>query len=113
MIILPFPDSKLMPNRKNGRHWAVYQKAKEQARSEAYYLTLESKEKPYKSLKITFYTPDKRKRDTDNLYSAMKHSIDGMSKAWGIDDSEFEKVLLIKKVAEKKDKARVEVEALV
>ncbi len=31
-LVLPWPDMRLMPNRKNGRHWGGVQSAKEQAR---------------------------------------------------------------------------------
>ena len=36
-ITLPFPDSKLMPNRKNGTHWASTVKEKEKAKNDGYY----------------------------------------------------------------------------
>lgn len=40
-------------------------------------------------LSITFYPPDRRKRDLDNMLASIKAGLDGLSDAIGIDDSEF------------------------
>ena len=109
MIKLPYPAPELMPNRKNGHHWATTQRAKVKARQEAFLLCRNLK---YMGggLKITFYTPDNRKRDLDNLLSAMKPALDGMAQAMGVDDSCFRPLLIDRVKAERKDLARVEVE---
>ncbi|WP_434779252.1 RusA family crossover junction endodeoxyribonuclease [Neisseria sp. Ec49-e6-T10] len=101
IIILPFPDSKLMPNRKNGRSWASTAKEKKSSKDEGYYITLlaglkGAKIKP--GMKVMFYQPDNRKRDLDNLYAAMKHAQDGMMMAIGMDDSILRPVVLDKTV---------------
>ena len=110
-IILPYPNPTLMPNRKHGRHWASVQKEKGKARQEAYLLS-GSLNYTGGGLKITFYTPDARKRDLDNLLAAMKPALDGMAQAIGVDDALFHPLLIDKVKAESKDKARVEIELL-
>ena len=45
-------------------------------------------------IKLVFYPPDKRRRDLDNLFSSMKHTLDGVASALGIDDSQFRPVML-------------------
>ena len=101
-IILPFPDSALMPNRKNGKHWTATKKPKDAAKNLAFWLTKEAmqhsplaKRDEY-SLRITFMQPDKRKRDLDNLLAACKPHLDGMCQALGIDDGLFSGVLLLR-----------------
>ena len=37
-------------------------------------------------LDITFYPPDRRKRDLDNMLSAIKYGLDGIALASGVDD---------------------------
>ena len=110
-ITLPYPNPALMPNRKNGRHWASAQQAKVNARQEAFLLS-GSLNYTGGGLKITFYTPDARKRDLDNLLAAMKPALDGMAQAIGVDDALFRPLLIDKVKAESRDKARVEIELL-
>ena len=98
-ITLPFPSSKLMPNRKNGTHWASTIKEKEKAKSDGYYAAIAHKKNQFKpGVKIMFYCPDRRKRDLDNLYSAIKALQDGVCLGLGIDDSYFHQVTLDKTV---------------
>lgn len=101
-ITLPFPNSKLMPNRKNGRSWASTVKEKEKAKNDGYYAAIGHKNKQIKpGVKIMFYYPDKRKRDLDNLYSAIKALQDGVCHGLNIDDSYFRPVTLDKTVDRK------------
>ena len=98
-ITLPFPSSKLMPNRKNGTHWASTIKEKEKAKNDGYYAAIAHKKKQFKpGVKIMFYCPDRRKRDLDNLYSAIKALQDGVCLGLGIDDSYFHPVTLDKTI---------------
>ena len=46
------------------------------------------------NITITFYPPDRRRRDLDNCYFMLKSAIDGMCLAWGVDDSEIKRVTL-------------------
>lgn len=99
IILLPFPDMKLSPNRKHGNHWGKTQTAKKSAFDTAYYATKDAMAKQQvarhaTTLEISFIEPDKRRRDIDNLLSASKASIDGMCKALNIDDHQFDVIKL-------------------
>lgn len=99
-IILPYPASELMPNRKNGKHWGSTVKAKDNARDYAYYATLaalRTNNVPVGDtlpLIINFIAADKRKRDADNLLAASKSALDGIAKALKVDDSRFEPITI-------------------
>jgi crossover junction endodeoxyribonuclease RusA len=99
-INLPFPDPRLNPNASKGQHWAATSKLRKIARETAFVLTRQSGA-PYISgnkadfeMVITFFQPDKRKRDRDNLLSAAKPQLDGVADAIGIDDSQFNPVTI-------------------
>ncbi len=97
-ITLPWPDSKLMPNRRHGKHWASSQPAKVRSRQDAYYLAKAAKPEAMPDgllpLRIEFHAPDARKRDIDNLLSAHKAALDGIAQALGVDDSRFRPITL-------------------
>lgn len=99
-ITLPWPDSRLMPNRKNGRHWAGTQAAKVRARQDGHMATLSAigRDKillgQAVALKITFAAPDGRHRDLDNLLAASKASLDGIAQAIGVDDKCFRPITI-------------------
>ncbi|MGE8516693.1 MAG: hypothetical protein ACN6OM_08770 [Alcaligenes nematophilus] len=94
-LVLPWPDMRLMPNRKNGRHWGGVQSAKEQARREGRVAAVvELGRRRFMGgdripVKVTFMSPDRRGRDLDNLLACIKPQIDGIAKALGIDDRRF------------------------
>lgn len=46
------------------------------------------------ALTITFLMPDKRRRDLDGCLSSIKHTLDGVAGAIGVDDSLFEPITL-------------------
>jgi len=98
VIRLPFPHASLFPNRKNGHHWSKTNDIKESQKSHAYYATkgAGSFVAPDGDIPISllFLTPDKRKRDADNMLAASKALIDGMAAALGVDDSRFRPVLV-------------------
>lgn len=99
IIELPFPDSDLMPNRKNGRHWGATKSIKDSAISQGFYLTKAaaagSKFRQDKiALTITFVQSDKRHRDLDNLLAGSKAYLDGVARALGIDDKLFEPITI-------------------
>lgn len=99
-IILSYPNSELMPNRKNGSHWAKTKIAKDYTRDEAFYITkAEMKSNALHTkglipLNITYVQADKRHRDLDNLLAASKAAIDGIAKALNVDDSIFEPITI-------------------
>lgn len=101
IVRLPFPDKKLMPNKKNGKHWTSTVANKDAQKSEAYIRTFEEmniagrQEWPeHIPLSLLYLTPDKRHRDLDNLLAASKALIDGMAQALGVDDKRFRPILI-------------------
>ena len=68
-IELPWPDSSLAPNRKNGRHWGAVHSAKVKRLADARYLTLYAMRSTgyvppagALALSLTFCPPDRRRR---------------------------------------------------
>lgn len=99
-IKLDWPDTRLMPNRKNGRHWGGTQEAKVRARQDGYFGakkalgTSELASQERVAVKITFVSPDKRRRDIDNLLACIKPQLDGIAQALRIDDSRFRPITI-------------------
>lgn len=98
-IKLPWLDMSLMPNRKNGRHWGSTQAAKVKARDGAYWAAKQEIEPGVKlagplHLSITYFAPDGRHRDLDNLLAASKAAIDGIAQAIGVDDKCFRPITI-------------------
>lgn len=97
-VTLSWPDPALFPNRKGGQHWATYQRAKANARMEGYAATLQvvGRNKPALNdrtpVRIVFGLPNRRKRDWDGLSGSIKHHLDGIAQALGVDDSIFRPV---------------------
>jgi len=99
LIELSYPDSALMPNRKNGHHWGKTKGAKDAAFSEAFYKTkMALNGRKFKNDKvavsITFIQSDKRHRDLDNLLACVKSKIDGIAQSIGVDDKYFEPITI-------------------
>ena len=99
-IILPWPDSRLMPNAKRRSHWRAYQPVAKREREVAHYLakashgfqearTALSGGEGHIVLQIRFYPPDKRHRDDDGMIGAFKHARDGVADALEVDDRRF------------------------
>lgn len=115
-IVLPWPDSALMPNRRGGKHWASFQKKKEGARADG----ADAARNALAALGgvsiaggmvgvgIMFFEPDRRHRDLDNLLGAIKWHLDGIAKEFGIDDKQF-RPITINSTHGGKNGARVEV----
>ena len=102
-ITLPFPAAALNPNRRSGRSWQATAAEKVEAWQAGKIATLEALEgkrpiiaTPVK-FSITFYCPDHRRRDIDNLLASLKHGLDGIAHATGIDDSVIEEMQLIRR----------------
>lgn len=85
-IVLPWPPSELNPN--SWAHWSARSKHGRAYKEKAYITALGTQ--PTSHLKITFHPPDKRRRDLDNMFSSVKYAVDGIAKAWGVDDNDFE-----------------------
>lgn len=92
-ITLPFPDMRLSPNQKNGKHWGATHRLKQSVKAEAWWLAKQTAVTPlkFKRLRVThdFYPPDKRNRDDDNVIGAFKHARDGVAEALGVDDGKW------------------------
>ena len=91
IIYLPWPPKELSPNA--NLHWAKKAKYKKAYRHTCWVLTLESKVKVSTDGKIpitvTFYPPDKRHRDADNMVASIKAGLDGVADALKINDRQF------------------------
>lgn len=94
VIKLPWPDKALSPNARG--HWAKKAKAAKQARNDGAWCALASGVRTHDfagleslNVSIVFEPPDKRRRDTDGMFSSMKSYLDGIADVVGIDDSKW------------------------
>ncbi len=95
---LPWPDKGLSPNAR--LHWAPLANLKAEARKMAAWAAKAAI--PYKDrkwiaggdgkipIKVTFYPPDNRRRDDDNMVASFKAYRDGIADAFGVDDRRFQ-----------------------
>jgi crossover junction endodeoxyribonuclease RusA len=91
-INLPWPPKQLSPNSRI--HWGEKSKIAKKYRHDCYLLckaaNLAAPETDGKLvLWMTFFPPDKRARDDDNLVASFKNGRDGIADALGIDDKRF------------------------
>ena len=91
-VILPWPPKDLNPNARV--HWSKRAKAAKAYRKLCWGLCKEAKlsapPTPGKlHLWLSFYPPDKRNRDDDNIIASFKSGRDGIADALGMDDSRF------------------------
>lgn len=105
IVRLPFPPKELMPNRAKGVHWAALSKVREKYRNDAYLLAKSTPSSDYGDgnipVSIVFSTPDKRGRDLDNMLASIKHGLDGIAAALGLDDRRFKPLLVDSVLGEK------------
>jgi crossover junction endodeoxyribonuclease RusA len=91
-LILPWPDKRLSPNARV--HWRVLAAAKKSAKAAAYYTALGDGlgkiEATSLRVRFTFFPPDSRRRDVDNLIASLKAASDGIALAIGVDDSKWQ-----------------------
>ncbi|HCS17686.1 MAG TPA: endodeoxyribonuclease RusA [Erythrobacter sp.] len=96
IVSLPWPDKRLSPNAR--QHWAAVAKVKKLAREDARLLTRGAIAKHGVAtfegedripVRITFYPPDRRRRDDDNMVGSFKAYRDGIADALGVDDRRF------------------------
>ena len=81
-----WPNKVLWPNNRKAHRWT--KDARNSQKQEWHVEAIRSRIHG-RSLKITFHPPDEKRRDLDNMLSACKSGLDGLSSAVGIDDSEF------------------------
>jgi crossover junction endodeoxyribonuclease RusA len=90
---LPYPPAALSSNARG--HWAKKAKVVKAYRrdcailAKAAKLSIPPEITDKIDLHLTFFAPDKRRRDQDGAISRMKAGIDGIADALGIDDSRF------------------------
>jgi crossover junction endodeoxyribonuclease RusA len=124
VVDLPFPNSKLNPNRSKGVHWAATSALRKAARASAYALarvaalgtpwySVERRKAEAVPLVITFIQPDRRHRDRDNLLAACKPALDGVADALEINDSQFDPVTIRREYGTKPGGVRIEIGAAV
>lgn len=91
VIDFPWPSSALSPNDRG--HWSKKAKAAKAYRANCFWLTkaagIEIDWEGEAHLWMTFFPPDRRARDDDNLIASFKSGRDGMATALGIDDKRF------------------------
>jgi crossover junction endodeoxyribonuclease RusA len=90
-LTLPWPPKALSPNARV--HWGMKSKAAKIYRNLGAGSVYVTKAKitwdGVIHAFITFYPPDKRHRDDDNLIAAFKSARDGIADALGVDDKRF------------------------
>jgi crossover junction endodeoxyribonuclease RusA len=90
-VILPWPHKDLSPNARV--HWAVKAKQVKLARQSAWWMAKHSKLKIADNesiqLYITFFPPDNRAYDEDNLVARCKSLFDGLADGFGVNDNRF------------------------
>lgn len=91
MVILPWPPKELSPNARV--HWAVKARATKKYINDCIILCKAAKlpkmDAYEMTLFITFFPPNNRKQDTDNMIASIKPALDTISHCTGIDDSKF------------------------
>jgi crossover junction endodeoxyribonuclease RusA len=93
LLEIPWPDRRLSPNARE--HWAVTSKHKKLFRARCRAIGMASgvgvlsAAENAVSVHLTFFPPDKRARDWDNMLAAMKAGLDGLADAMGVDDSKW------------------------
>ena len=90
MINLPWPPKELSPNARI--FWAKKSKIAKKYRLDCKFLSVNKIVLPESEklhLWITFYPPDRHKRDDDNLIASFKSGRDGLADALKVDDNRF------------------------
>src|SRR5690606_36078278 len=99
-IILPWIDSRLMPNNKNGKACQSTNNVKIRAKQDGHYSAQAALGRSTLAaadaypLRITFAAPDGRHRDLDNMLAASKAALDGVADALGIDYKRFRPITI-------------------
>lgn len=89
IIELPWPPKELTPNARRRNHWRVTQRHAKAYRAQCAWLTRICDCRRGTITAITFYPPDRRKRDDDGMIGAFKAGRDGVADALGCDDHAF------------------------
>lgn len=112
---LPWPNPKLNPNQSKGMHWGVTAALRKNARVGAATIARAAAGAPAPQfgqaipLTITFQQPDRRARDRDNLLAALKPALDGVADALGINDSQFDPVIIRREYGARPGAVQIEI----
>ncbi len=91
-VTLPWPPKELSPNAR--KHFMALARTKRKYREVCRVLALAAGVRALAGIdrlhvELTFYPPDRRPRDQDNMLAAMKSGLDGLADALGLDDRKF------------------------
>lgn len=89
-ILLSWPDRAAHPNARG--HWSKRAKANKTMRRAAYYMAKGAgltASGDAVHVKMTFFPPNRQRRDLDGCISSAKAYLDGIADALGVDDSTF------------------------
>jgi crossover junction endodeoxyribonuclease RusA len=90
-VIIPWPHRDLNPNAR--KYWRRVSEQKAKEKSVAFYIAraagVTKMDLPVLAVNVTFFPPDKRARDTDNMLASCKAALDGIAMAVGVDDSKW------------------------
>lgn len=92
-VTIPWPPRQLSPNARV--HWAIRSRSAKRYRQLCYLAAQRAgaraadPEPKAVQVFITFLPPDRRRRDWDNLLASLKHGLDGVAQAFGVDDRIF------------------------
>lgn len=98
-LILPYPPKILNPNTPGG--WKAKASARKKYRNDCWGAA-QASPKPQLPLTgdipmtFTFHPPSKNYPDSDNALSSAKNGVDGVCLAWGIDDSRFNPITIVR-----------------
>ena len=90
LIKMDWPDKHLSPNARV--HWAQLSRQKRAYRTHAYWLAREAGDLAQTNsphVALTFYPPDNRRRDLDNMIASVKAGLDGIADAIKVDDHKW------------------------
>ena len=91
IVTLPWPPKELSPNVRC--HWRAAHAKANVYKQACFVLTIAERIKIDWSgpihVAITFYPPDRRYRDDDNMIASLKYGRDGVAQALGVDDKRF------------------------
>ncbi len=93
---LPWPPK--IPNPNSIAHWGRKASIKKKYKMDCYILAKAEGKRKFApgeiKLKISFYPPDNRKRDLDNMLASIKALLDGVATAWEVNDERFHLTLV-------------------
>jgi crossover junction endodeoxyribonuclease RusA len=89
LLELPWPPKELSPNARRRTHWRKAGPIAKRYRADCYYLAKAARVRGSTITSVTFFPPDRRKRDDDGMIGAFKAGRDGVADALGCDDHGF------------------------